>query len=165
MRLIATTQTVPNDAALHTLAAHCPAGTTVTGGGYRDAGYSGGPTADGWQATYIPRGENPPATARLYALCASHNLQPGEIASATQAVAVGGTATLSVAFPGGELLVGGGYSYDGTPSFAFTNAPSSDFASWQVQLTDQGIAGGLGFAGTLKASALCVRIASPISSG
>jgi hypothetical protein len=162
-QLIVMAPTVPNDASLHTFVAHCPMGTTVTGGGYRDAGYGGSPTGDGWQTTYIPRGENPPATVRIFALCASHNLQPGVIATDTQAVAVGGTATVSIVCPAGGLLVGGGYRYDGTPSFAFVDAPVSDFASWQVQLADQGIAGGLGRPGTLAASAVCVRIASPIT--
>jgi hypothetical protein len=162
-QMIVNAPTVPNDGSLHTFIAHCPVGTTITGGGYRDAGSSGSPAGDGWQATYIPRSENPPAKVRIFALCASHNLQPGLIATATQSVAVGETATVSIACPIGELLVGGGYSYDGTPSFAFVDEPDSDFASWQVQLADQGIAGGLGFPGTLTASAVCVRIASPIT--
>lgn len=164
-QLIVSTQTVPNDGGLRTVVAHCPANTTVTGGGYRDAGYSGGPAGNGWQATYIPRGENPPATVRVFALCASHNLQSALIATATQPVAVGGTAAASIACPSGGMLVGGGYSYDGTPSFAFVDAPDSAFGSWQVQLADQGIAGALGSPGTLRASAVCVGNAAPVIGG
>jgi hypothetical protein len=158
-RMIVTTPTVPNDAALHTFVAHCPQGTTVTGGGYRDGGFNGSPTEDGWQVTYIPRSENPPPTVRVMAVCASQPLQPGSMATATQAVTVGGRATLGIACPAGELLVGGGYRYDGSPATAYVNAPASDFASWQVALADQGIAGGAGFPGTLTARAVCLRTA------
>jgi hypothetical protein len=82
------------------------------------------------------------------------------IAVTSQAVAVGGSATLSVACPAGELLVRGGYRYDGLPSDAYVDEPASDFASWQVELADQGIAGEQGSAGTLTARAVCVQIAS-----
>jgi hypothetical protein len=164
-QMIVTTPTVPNDESLHTFVAHCPVGATVTGGGYRDGGFSGSPTESGWQATYIPRGENPPPTVSVFALCASGALQPGVIAVTAQAVAVGGRTTLSMACPAGVLLVGGGYRYDSLPSDAYVDAPASDFASWHVELADQGIAGGLGRAGTLTASAVCVRIASPSVSG
>ncbi len=157
-QIVANPQTVPNDASLHTLSAMCPAGTSVTGGGYRDSGFGSGPTGNGWQATYIPRGENPPATARLYAVCASSALQAAAPATTTQPVAQGATGSATVACPAGQLQVGGGYGYSGTPSFAYTDAPTSGFAGWQIQLADQGIPGGPGGAGTLTASAVCMHI-------
>jgi hypothetical protein len=160
-QMIVSTPTVPNDGSLHTFVAPCPVGTTVTGGGYRDGGFNGSPTEDGWQVTYIPRGENPPPTVRVFAICASQQVHVGVIATATQAVAVGGRATLAIACPAGELLVGGGYRYDGAPSTAYVNEPASDFASWQVEILDQGIAGAAGYPGTLTANAVCVWTAPP----
>jgi len=86
------------------------------------------------------------------------------MALTSQAVAIGGRANLSVACPAGELLVGGGELYDGTPSGAYVDEPASDFASWHVALTDQGL-GGLGNAGIVIDSAVCVRIASASAGG
>jgi hypothetical protein len=163
-QIVVTTPAAPNDGSLHTFVTHCPVGTTVTGGGSRDWGFNESPTRDGWQATYIPGSENPPPTATVFALCASGALQPGLIASTSRAVAVGDNATLSIACPADELLVGGGYYYDGLPSDAYVDEPSSDFASWRVALADLD-AQGQGSAGTLTSSAVCVRIASPSASG
>jgi hypothetical protein len=47
MQIVVTMPTVPNDESLHTFSATCPVGTTVTGGGYRDGGFSGSPTGNG----------------------------------------------------------------------------------------------------------------------
>jgi hypothetical protein len=164
-QIVVTTLTVPNDESLHTFGAACPVGTTATGGGYRDGGFSGGPTEHGWQATFIPRGENPPPSVRVFAICARHNLQVGSIAVTSHAIEAGGSATLIVACSSGELLVGGGYSYNGLPANAYVDEPASDFAAWQVELADQGIAGGQGSGGILTASAVCVRIALGSVSG
>jgi hypothetical protein len=157
--MVVTTPTDPNGGPLHTFVTHCPVGAMVTGGGSRDWGFNESPTRDGWQATYIPGSENPPPTATVFAVCASGALQPGVIVSASQAVTIGASASLSVACPADELLVGGGYYYDGLPSDAYVDEPSSDFSSWQVELADQD-AQGQGIAGTLTASAVCVRITS-----
>lgn len=157
-QLVVNPQTVPNDQSLHTFVAQCPVGTVVTGGGYRDTGFGGSPTGNGWQATFVPLGENPPANARTFALCASSPLRPALIATTTQSVAVGGAAPVSIACPAGRLLVGGGYSYNGLPSFAFVDRPASDFASWQIQFQDQGLGGGPGEPGTLTASAACAQV-------
>jgi hypothetical protein len=158
-QVVVTTPTVPNGGSLSTFVARCPVGTTVTGGGSRDDGLNGSPSGNGWQATCIPRGENPPPTVSVFALCASGSLQPGVIAESSQTVAVGGSATLSIACPTGEVLVGGGFRYYGLPSDASVDEPANDFASWQVTLADLN-AEGQGSAGTLTASAVCVLIAS-----
>lgn len=124
--------------------AACPAGSVVTGGGFKTT-----PGNTGWVIASNP-GITPPgwgvATQAqfggiieiAYALCATKNLAQGGNPSTTFSVPASSAGQNSLGCGSGQLLTGGGYSDIGTASFGnnlyYLDGPSSNFSTWFAEV-------------------------------
>jgi hypothetical protein len=132
--------------------ATCPAGTTLTGGGYKGAGVATSkPSGSGWQST-VQFGA---ATAlQLYAVCANSNLSAGSAPTASVSIPSVGDKQVQVGCPAGQSLVGGGFS-SAENAAAYVSLPKADFETWIVQAK---FVGKSGTSATMTVSALCVTL-------
>jgi hypothetical protein len=131
----------------------CPAGTTVTGGGFKGSVSSraSGATATGW--TSLTYSTSP--SLSVYALCqGGGHVLSGSLPFMTQSVPNLGQSTVTVGCPSNQVLVGGGYnSSNGAAPFATFAAP--DFSRWTAKAK---FIGAPPQTGTVTAGAVCVKV-------
>src|SRR5262249_42159876 len=119
--VISATPGVSVDGNAHEESVDCPAGTIVTGGGFR--GTNGTqesiPTANSWTAALSVQLKGT-AKPQIYALCATNHLAAASKPQKVQHAVLGSGADLDVACPAATLLVGGG-----TRTVSFGNITTS----------------------------------------
>jgi hypothetical protein len=133
---------VPADGNPHTVSASCPAGTTLTGGGFQgsNGNSSSQPSGATWSAQLsVQVGST--AAPKVFAICASGQLAAGATPSATAPVTSATPADVTTACPAGQLVVGGGYSEGDYLGGADTSAGTADFSQWHVQAAIEGTTG------------------------
>jgi hypothetical protein len=131
--------------------ATCPAGTTLTGGGYKGAGVAASkPSGNGWQST-VQTGS---AALQVYAVCANNNLSAGGTPSANVVVPTLGDKKVEVGCAAGQTLVGGGFGSADRAS-AYVSLPKPDNSTWIVQAT---FIGKSGTSSTMTVTAVCATL-------
>jgi hypothetical protein len=112
----------------------CPSGTVRTGGGFQAAGgiAASTPTAHGWSIT-------PGVVGKVFALCATERLRaaPATSATFTTKMVFGSPQSGSAHCQEGQIVTGGGYSFEQGETFIAVNALALDASSWDI-----GAAGG-----------------------
>jgi hypothetical protein len=119
-------------------AAACPAGTAVTGGGFRGSvadSVTSKPAGNGWKAILdvLIAGDVAPVTPTVFALCARANVAPESGAAAVGTIQAGQHASVSAQCPSGHVLIGGGYSQDGGGN-VYGAMAASDGTQWLIEV-------------------------------
>jgi hypothetical protein len=157
-RIVPATPSVPADGDAHTFSVSCPAGTTLTGGGFQ--GSNGNslsmPSGSSWTAQLSVQ-DGSAAAPHLFAICATGKLAAGATPSVNAPITPTTPADVAVGCPAGQLLVGGGYSEGDYFGGASTSAATADFSQWHVQASIQG-ATGPGTTITETGYAVCVTV-------
>jgi hypothetical protein len=147
------------------VAATCPAGTTLTGGGYLGSNRPGNivpttvasqPAGNGWQVTAREDSSSGSGTEEAFAICTNSNLSAAAGVPASQTVTYGsGSLVAPQATCASGLLVGGGYGSGG--DVVYGDQEVSSFGSWEVQVRDGGPAP-VGATYQVTAYAVCVQL-------
>ena len=143
IQIITDTVSVPAGMTV-TANAACPAGSAITGGGFKTT-----PGNTGWVIASNP-GATPPGwgvatqakfgsmTEVAYALCATRNMAMSSNPMATFSVAASSAGQDSLGCGSGQVLTGGGYSDIGTGGFGnnlyYLDGPSSNFSVWFAEV-------------------------------
>jgi hypothetical protein len=149
---------IPADHMYHTVTQSCPAGTTLTGGGFRgsDGSPLSIPSGNSWKASLAPSGAPAP---KIFAVCVKGHLAAAGTPSAAKTFAIGVNGTVSVACAAGKLLVGGGGKGDNGSGAITSNAATNDVSHWQLQVRGPSLASGPGATFTATVYGVCVTVA------
>jgi len=139
---VSSTPPIPSDSSPHEVSQNCPAGTIVTGGGFRGTNGTGEslPSPTGWTAALSVQLKGS-AKPQLFAVCAKNHLMAASQPKSTADPVLGSGDDLTVACPAGALLVGGGGHTVGYGNITIL-APDSGVAHWQLRVSASGAVGG-----------------------
>lgn len=155
---VAATPVVPADSNPHEATVNCPAGTIVTGGGFR--GTNGTqesiPAANGWTAALsVQLGGT--AKPQLFAVCAKDHLAAGGEPKVTADPLLGAGADLAVSCPAATVLAGGGARTVGFGNIS-TSAANAALTQWQMHVSANAVVGGPPSTYSVADYAVCVKV-------
>jgi hypothetical protein len=146
---------IPTDGKFHEESIPCPAGSVVTGGGFRGSESDKNiPATTGWTVDLAAQTGSSPA---LYALCATHHLSATSHSTAIAHPNLGDGTNLSVGCPAGALLAGGGVFPDGFGNITGLMADGT-VTHWLAQISRNAVVGGPVTTYTVTAYAVCVTV-------
>lgn len=156
--IVSATPSIPNDSNAHEATVNCPAGSMVTGGGFRGTNGTNEtvPATNGWTAALAVQigGSAKPS---LYALCASKHLAATSQPKTTQDPIVGTGTSATVSCPSGTLLVGGGGSAIGYGNMTSV-AANGTLTQWALQVKALYVVGGPASTYSVADYAVCATV-------
>jgi hypothetical protein len=131
IRIVSSDSQSPGGALQATTAA-CPDGAVVTGGGFQGGAAFSKPVSNGWEGAVSGSG-------KVFALCATERLRaaPATSAQFTTRIVFGSPQGGSAHCKDGQIVTGGGYSFEQGETFIAADALAPDATSWVI-----GAAGG-----------------------
>jgi hypothetical protein len=134
---VSSTPNVPADGNYYAESVRCSNGSVLTGGGFRGTNSTAFsmPSDNNWRAGLAVQ-LHASAKPMLYAVCANSHLTAAGTLSTAKTFTADTSGTVSVACAPDQILVGGGSKGDGgpSPSFALSEAATTDVSHWQVQV-------------------------------
>jgi hypothetical protein len=154
---VSATPSVPSDGAFHEESLNCPAGSVVTGGGFRGMETDENiPATNGWTVDLGASPGSSPAPS-IYTLCATHHLSGASHPTTIVHPDLGVGTSLSVSCPAGALLAGGGVHPVGFGRITGLMADGT-VTHWQAQISRDSVVGGPVTTYTVTAFAVCVTV-------
>jgi hypothetical protein len=159
--LISATPSLPADGAFHEESMSCPAGSVVTGGGFRGSNNTDEsiPAANGWTVDLrAPMGGS--AAPMIFALCATQHLSAASHPTMTANPYVMTGTELIMPCPAGVLLTSGGVHtvIDYSTITGMTAEADGTVTKWAVHIRATGGAGGSGGTYTVTGVGVCVTV-------
>jgi hypothetical protein len=156
--IASSTPNIPNDSNFHEVSVNCPAGSVVTGGGFRGTNSTQEiiPAANGWTVGLgIQQGAS--TKPSLYALCAGKHLVAASMPMTTANPNLGTGTSLTVSCPAASLLTSGGVhtvSYGNLTNLAANGA----LTQWLATISALGVVGGPPSTYAVAEYAVCVTV-------